>query len=80
MGLFASAFTVEELRELLTTWKDCYTALATGQASYYRIGTREFQAFNLDEVENRIKAIQAAIDEKTGTKKTRVRRVVYRDL
>ena len=80
MSLFAAAFTVAELQEMLTAWKDCYKALATGQASYYRIGTREFQAIDLDEVKGQIEAIQDAIDEKAGNKKARVRRVVYRDL
>lgn len=80
MSLFASAFTVEELRELLTTWKECYKALATGQASYYRIGTREFQAIDLEEVKKQIEEIQDAIDEKAGNKKARVHRFFFRDL
>lgn len=80
MSHFADAFTVEELREMLTAWKECYKALATGQAKYYRIGTREFQAIDLDEIMDQIKALQDAIDEKAGNKKPRVRRVVFRDL
>ena len=80
MSLFAGAFSMEELKALLTVWKDCYKALATGQASYYRIGTREFQAIDLDKIKAQIKEIQDAIDEKAGSKKPRVHRVVYRDL
>lgn len=80
MSLLASAFTVQELQEMLTAWKDCYKALATGQASYYRIGTREFQAIDLDKILEQIKALQDALDEKAGSQKARVRRVVYRDL
>lgn len=80
MSLLASAFSVEELTEMLNAWKDCYRALATGQAKYYRIGTREFQAFDLDAVLKQIQEIQNAIDEKNGTSKPRVKRVVFRDL
>lgn len=80
MSLFADAFSVEELRDMLQAWKDCYKALATGQAKYYRIGTREFQAIDLDEIMDQIRALQDAIDEKSGAKKSRVRRVVFRDL
>ena len=80
MSLLASAFTVQELQEMLTAWKDCYKALATGQATYYRIGTREFQAIDLDKILEQIKALQDALDEKAGSQKARVRRVVYRDL
>ena len=80
MSLLAGAFSVVELSEMLTAWKDCYKALATGQASYYRIGTREFQAIDLDKVLDQIKAIQDAIDEKAGRKKPCVHRVVPRDL
>lgn len=80
MSLFADAFSIDELREMLTAWKDCYKALATGQATYYRIGTREFQAIDLDKIMAQIKELQDAIDEKSGSQKPRVRRVVYRDL
>jgi len=80
MSLFADAFTITELQEMLTAWKDCYKALATGQATYYRIGTREFQAIDLDKIMAQIKELQDAIDEKSGSQKPRVHRVVYRDL
>ena len=80
MSHFADAFSVSELQDLLQAWKDCYLALATGQAKYYRIGTREFQTIDLDEIKDQIKALQDAIDEKNGNKKARVRRVVFRDL
>lgn len=80
MSLFTDAFTVDELRDALNMWKDCYKALVSGQASYYRIGTREFRAIDLDKITDQIKDLQAAIDEKTGNNRVRVRRVVYRDL
>ena len=80
MSLFADAFTVEELREMLTAWKECYRALVTGQVKYYRIGTRELQMIDLDEILDQIKKLQDAIDEKNGNKSARVRRVVFRDL
>lgn len=80
MSHFSDAFSVEELRNLLQAWKDCYLALATGQVKYYRIGTRELQTIDLDEIMDQIRALQDAIDEKSGAKKPRVRRVVFRDL
>lgn len=80
MNYLARAFTSEQLKELLNAWIDCYMALATGQAKYYRIGTREFQAFDLDEVLKQIRDIQDALDEKNGTSRPRVKRVKFRDL
>ena len=80
MSLLAAAFTLEEAREMLDLWKDCYKALAGGQAKYYRIGTREFQSIDLPEIEDQIRKFQAVVDELSGTKRPRVRRVVYRDL
>ena len=47
---YTGAYTLEEAREYLTLWKDCERALATGQAKAYRVGSREFTAFDLDEV------------------------------
>ena len=65
---------------MLTLWKDCYKALASGQAKYYRVGTREFQSIDLPEIERQIMLFQAVVDELAGTQKTRVRRVLFRDL
>lgn len=45
-----SAYTLSEAREILELWKECYRALAEGQAKSYRVGTREFTAFDLPEV------------------------------
>lgn len=80
MGLLASAYTLTEAREMLSLWKECYKALAGGQAKYYRIGTREFQSIDLPEIERQIMQFQAVVDELSGNKAVRVRRIVPRDL
>lgn len=80
MGLLASAYTLAEAKEMLALWKDCYKALAGGQAKYYRIGTREFQSIDLPEIERQIMQFQEVVDELSGKRAVRVRRVVPRDL
>ncbi len=80
MSLLAAAYTLSEARDMLALWKDCYKALAGGQAKYYRIGTREFQSIDLPEIERQIMRFQEVVDELSGAGRTRVRRVVFRDL
>lgn len=76
-----SAYTLEEARNMLKAWKDCEYALASGQAKRYRIGTREFEAIDLDEIAARIRYFAGLVDSLSGnTRNTRVVRVVPRDL
>jgi len=76
-----SAYTLEEARKMLKAWKDCEEALASGQAKRYRVGTREFEAIDLDEIAARIRYFAGLVDSLSGnTRNTRVVRVVPRDL
>lgn len=63
---YTGAYTLEEAREYLTLWKDCERALATGQAKAYRVGSREFTAFDLDEVAAQIARFQKEIEKLSG--------------
>lgn len=76
-----SAYTLEEAREQLRLWKDCERALSSGQAKAYRIGSREYTAFDLDEIAGRIRHFANVIAGLTGAVRTSsVVRVVPRDL
>ena len=76
-----SAYTLAEAREQLQLWKDCEKALASGQAKAYRIGTREYTAFDLAEIAKRIEYFANVIEALSGTVRTsRVVSVVLRDL
>lgn len=77
----ASAYTRDEAQEMLRLWKDCEKALASGQAKAYRVGTREFTAFDLSEVRRMITYFSDVMEALSGTvRTTRVARVVPRDL
>ena len=76
-----SAYTLTEAKEQLQLWKDCERALASGQAKAYRVGTREYTAFDLAEVAKRIEYFANVIEALSGSVRTsRVVRVVPRDL
>ena len=76
-----SAYTLAEARETLAIWKDCYKALAEGHAKAYRVGSREFTAFDLPEVLKQIETFSNAVESLSGQVRTsRVVRVVPRDL
>lgn len=77
----ASAWTLEEARNMLDLWKACEVALATGQAKSYKIGTREYTALDLNEIAGRIHYWANMVEALSGrTRTTRVTRVVPRDL
>lgn len=76
-----SAYTLAEAREQLELWKECERSLADGQAKSYRIGSREFTAFDLTEVAKRIEYFANLVNALSGRVRTsRVVRVVPRDL
>ena len=76
-----SAYTLSEAKEQLALWKECERTLASGTAKAYRIGTREYTAFDLSEVGKRIEYFANVIEALSGTVRTsRVTRVVPRDL
>lgn len=75
------AYTLTEAREMLTLWKECERALASGQAKAYKVGTREFTALDLDEIAARINYFGNVVEALSGNVRTkRVVRVVPRDL
>ncbi len=57
-----SAYTLSEAREQLQLWKDCEKALSSGQAKAYRVGTREYTAFDLAEIAKRIEHLYMGED------------------
>ena len=76
-----TAYTLAEARENLNLWKECERALASGQAKAYRVGSREFTAFDLSEVTKRIEHFSNVVEALSGSARTtRVTRVVPRDL
>ena len=76
-----TAYTLTEAKEMLDLWKDCEKALASGQAKYYRIGTREYQSFDLPEIWKQIEKFSSIVEALSGrTRTSRVTRAVPRDL
>ena len=72
-----TAFTLAEAKEMLQLWKDCEKALASGQAKEYRVGTREYTAFDLPHVAQRINYFGNVVEALSGQVRTkRVVRVV----
>ena len=77
----STTYTLEEAREMLGLWKACEKALASGQAKAYKVGSREFTAFDLEEVRHMITYFGNAIEALSKqARTTRVTRVVPRDL
>ncbi len=78
---YRTAYTLEEARSMLALWKECEKELASGQAKAYRVGTREFTAFDLTEVHRMIGYFSDIIESlQSSQRTTRVVRVVPRDL
>ena len=80
MGM-SSAYTLTEAKEVLSLWKECYRALAEGHAKSYKVGSREYTAFDLPEVTKQIETMSNVVESLNGQARTsRVVRVVPRDL
>lgn len=76
-----SAYTLDEAREMLTLWKDCERALASGQVTHYRVGTRECTLIDMEDIRAAINYFGNLVEALSGTVRTkRVTRVVPRDL
>lgn len=76
-----SAYTLTEARNMLSLCKTALEELVTGQAQSYRIGTREFTALNIDELNKEIEYFSNLVEALSGNARTkRVARVVPRDL
>lgn len=79
--MLASAYTLEEARSNLAIWKTCLYELGEGQAKSYRIGSRDFTTFDLDEVMRMVNFFANLVESLSGNARTtRVARVVLRDL
>lgn len=75
------AYTLKEARDMLSLYKEAEKELVFGQAQSYKIGTREFTAFNLDEIRKQIERFSDIVDALSGNVRTKnVARVVPRDL
>lgn len=76
-----SVYTLSEARENLEIWKTCLKELAEGQAKSYRVGSREFTAFDIDEVRRMVEYFGDLVESLEGkVRTTRVSRIVPRDL
>ena len=76
-----STYTLPEAREMLELYKRAERALADGQVTSYRIGSRECTMMNLEEIRAGINYFGNLIDALSGNVRTnRVTRVVPRDL
>lgn len=75
-----SAYTLSEAQEMLKLWKDCEYSLAGGQATSYRVGTRECTLVDLDDIRAAINYFGNLVEALSGTVRTkRVTTVVPRD-
>lgn len=77
----STAYTLSEAKEMLAMWKEAEKALASGQAKYYKIGSREFKAVDLPDISERITHFSNVIEALNGNVRTKmVARIVPRDL
>lgn len=75
-----NGFTLAEAKEQLELWKTCAKEIASAPAKRYKIGSREYEAFDLPEVYRMIKYFADLVDEMSGTnRQARVQVVVPRD-
>lgn len=74
-------YTLAEARQLLAQYKAAEIALIDGQASHYRIGTREFTSLDLRWIQQRIRELAGWIAALEGSVRTkRAVFVVPRDM
>lgn len=75
------AYTRQEAVQNLTALKTCYQSIISGEAKAYRIGTREYTALDLKELQESIEFFADIIESYDGQVRTRrVAVVVPRDL
>lgn len=76
-----SAYTLSEAKEMLELWKDAEWALASGQVTSYRIGSRECTLVDMEDIRSAINYFGNLVEALSGQVRTkRVTRVVPRDL
>lgn len=80
MGI-ATAWTLEEAREMVEEIKKAIKSIVSGTAKSYKVGSREYTALDLDELEKRLDYFSNIVEALEGRVRTnRVARVVPRDL
>lgn len=76
-----SAYTLEEAQNMLTLCKQALKDLISGQAKSYKIGSREYTALDVNDLNRQIIYFSKIVEALSGSvRTTRVARVVPRDL
>lgn len=76
-----STYTLQEAQRMLELWKSAEQALASGQVTSYRVGSRECTLVDLKDIRAAINYFGNLVDALSGKVRTgRVTRVVPRDL
>lgn len=76
-----SAYSLAEAQEMLELWKSAERALAGGQVTSYRVGTRECTLVDMEDIRAAINYFGNLAEALSGQVRTkRVTRVVPRDL
>lgn len=76
-----NAYTLEEAQEMLKLCKDALRELVSGQAKSYKIGSREYTALDINDLNKQIIYFSNLVEALSGSvRTTRVARVVPRDL
>lgn len=76
-----SAYTLEEAQNMLTLCKQALKDLISGQAKSYKIGSREYTALDVNDLNRQIIYFSNIVEALSGSvRTTRVARVVPRDL
>lgn len=76
-----TVWTLEEAQEMVTQIKEAIKSIVGGTAKAYKIGTREYTALDLPDLNAMLTYFGNVVDSLSGKgRKTRVVRVVPRDL
>lgn len=76
-----TVWTLQEANEMVKEIKEAIKSIVNGTAKGYKIGTREYTALDLDELNAMLNYFGNIVDSLSGkTRKSRVVRVVPRDL
>ena len=80
MGI-TTAWTLPEARAMVAEIKKAIQSIVSGTAKSYKVGSREYTALDLDELEKRLDYFNNIVEALEGKVRTnRVARVVPRDL
>lgn len=76
-----TAWTLPEAQEMVREIKNAIRSIVNGTAKSYKIGTREYTALDMDELERLLTRFSNIVEALSGNVRTnRVVRVVPRDL